>query len=97
LTPGRGYGTAALRGEAGRVAAARPGGRRQALNVAALKLGRLVAAGQLEEARVWAELAAAARTIGRGEAEIAKTVRRALADARRHAATAATRAGGGRT
>jgi hypothetical protein len=95
LAPGRGYGTAALRGEAARVAAARPGGRRQALNVAALKLGRLVAAGQLEEARVWAELAAAARAVGLGEHEIAKTVLRALADARRHAAT--SRAGGGRT
>jgi hypothetical protein len=95
--PGRGYGTAALRGETARVATARPGGRRQALNTAALKLGRLVAAGQLEEARVWAELAAAGRTVGLGEAEIAKTVRRALADAHRHAATTAARAGGGRT
>jgi Bifunctional DNA primase/polymerase, N-terminal len=96
LAPGRGYGTAALRGEAGRVAAARPGGRRQALNTAALKLGRLVAVGQLEEARVWAELAAAARTTGLGEHEIAKTVRRALADARRHADAARTGTGGGR-
>ena len=89
LAPGRGYGTAALRGETARVAAARPGGRRHALNVAALKLGRLVAAGHLEEARVYAELAAAARSVGLGEAEIAKTVRRALADAHHHATTAA--------
>jgi hypothetical protein len=96
LAPGRGYGAAALRGEAARVAAAAPGGRQHALNVAALKLGRLVAAGQLEEARVWAELAAAARAVGLGEREIAKTVRRALADARRRATTAAARAGGGR-
>jgi Bifunctional DNA primase/polymerase, N-terminal len=96
LAPGRGYGTAALRGEAARVAAAAPGSRQRALNVAALKLGRLVAAGQLEETRVWAELAAAARAVGLGEAEIAKTVRRALADAHRHAATATARAGSGR-
>ncbi len=95
LAPGRGYGTAALRGEAARVAAAGLGGRQHALNVAALKLGRLVAAGHLEEARVWAELTAAARTVGLGEREIAKTVRRALADARRHA-TAAGQVGGGR-
>jgi hypothetical protein len=59
LAPGRGYGTAALAGEAARVAAAGLGGRQHALNVAALKLGRLVAAGHLEEARVYAELAAA--------------------------------------
>jgi Bifunctional DNA primase/polymerase, N-terminal len=95
LAPGRGYGAAALRGEAARVAAAASGGRQQALNVAALKLGRLVTAGHLEEPRVYAELAAAARAVGLGEAEIAKTIRRALADARRHATTA--RVGGGRT
>jgi hypothetical protein len=92
LAPGRGYGTAALHGEAARVAAAVPGGRRHALNVAALKLGRLVATGQLEEARVWAELAAAARRTGLGEHEIGKTIRRALADARHHATS---RVGGG--
>jgi Bifunctional DNA primase/polymerase, N-terminal len=85
LAPGRGYGAAALGGEVARVAAAGPGGRQQALNVAAFKLGRLVAAGHLEEARVAAELGAAARAVGLGEAEIAKTIRRALADARRHA------------
>jgi Bifunctional DNA primase/polymerase, N-terminal len=96
LAPGRGYGTAALRGEVARVATAGPGGRQHALNVAALKLGRLVATGLLEEARVWAELAAAARAVGLGEAEVAKTIRRALADARRHTTTAAGRVGGGR-
>jgi hypothetical protein len=85
LSPSRGYGTAALRGEAARVAAAAPGGRQQALNLAAFKLGRLVAAGHLDQARVTAELTAAARSVGLGEAEIAKTIRRALADAHRHA------------
>jgi hypothetical protein len=95
LAPGRGYGPAALRGELARVAAAGPGGRQQALNVAALKLGRLVAAGHLEEARVIGELAAAARAVGLGEREIAKTIRRALADARRHATTARVGGGGG--
>jgi Bifunctional DNA primase/polymerase, N-terminal len=94
LAPGHGYGAAALRGEAARVAAAGPGGRQQALNVAAFKLGRLVAAGHLEEARVAAELGAAARAVGLGEAEIAKTIRRALADAHRHATRRVRGAGG---
>jgi hypothetical protein len=76
------------------VAAAGPGGRQQALNVAALKLGRLIAAGHLDDARVTVELAAAARATGLGEREITKTIRRALADARRHTTTA--RVGGGR-
>ena len=60
-----------------------------------LKLGRLVATGLLEEARVHAELAAAARAVGLGDHEITKTIRRGLADARRHA-TASGRVGGGR-
>jgi hypothetical protein len=85
LAPGRGYGAAARRGAVARGAAAGRGGRQQALNLAAFKLGRLVAAGHLQEAHVTAELGAAARTVGLGEAEIAKTIRRALADARRHA------------
>jgi bifunctional DNA primase/polymerase-like protein len=90
-----GYGAAALAGEAAKVrACASDSNRRQAtLNVAAFKLGRLVAAGLLAEAEVWAELTSAAAATGLGEWEVAKTIRRALADA---AAQAHPPAGGER-
>jgi Bifunctional DNA primase/polymerase, N-terminal len=77
-----GYGAAALAGEAAKVRACAPdSGRRQwTLNIAAFKLGQLVAVGLLSEAEVWAELAAAAAASGLGEREITKTIRRGLAD-----------------
>jgi len=82
------YGRAALHAEAAKVRACAPDGhsRQHTLNVAALKLGHKVAAGLLEEAEVWAELASAATATGLAEHEIAKTIGRALADAARQAA-----------
>jgi hypothetical protein len=79
-----GYGPAALAGEAAKVTAATPGRRQPTLNVAAFKLGRLVAAGLLTDTEVWAALTTAATRIGLGEAETAKTIGRALADATGH-------------
>jgi hypothetical protein len=77
-----GYGAAALAGEAAKVRVCAPGSglRQKTLNVAALKLGRHVAAGLLDEAEVWATLTAAAAATGLSPAEIAKTIRRGLAD-----------------
>jgi hypothetical protein len=75
-----GYGAAALAGETAKVRGCAAGRRQWTLNIAAFKLGQLVAVGLLSEAEVWAELAAAAAASGLGEREITRTIRRGLAD-----------------
>lgn len=57
----------ALLNEAAALATTREGGRNIALNEAAFKLGTMVGAGWLDEARVYAELAAACRENGLGD------------------------------
>ncbi len=75
----RGYGAAALAGECARVRATAPGGRNHALNRAAFKLARLVAAGTLTEAEVTTALADAATAAGLGRSEAGHAVRSGLA------------------
>jgi hypothetical protein len=79
------YARAALDGEVGRILAApRPafrggqrvtgGGRNNAVNRAAFRLGQLAATGALDEATVWARLADAAVSVGLGQAEARRTI-----------------------
>jgi hypothetical protein len=69
------YAKAAIQGEADAVAQAPPGTRNDRLNVAAWKLGRLVAGGVADEAIVRDVLTAAATAAGLSHGEIASTVR----------------------
>ncbi|NLD43955.1 MAG: DUF3987 domain-containing protein, partial [Chloroflexi bacterium] len=72
--PAPGYARAALDSEAAAVAAATPGTRNDRLNVAALKLGQIVAAGLLTLPEVEAALIEAAGAAGLPEAEARATV-----------------------
>lgn len=83
-----GYGPAALAREAESVQAAGKGRRNDALNRAAFNLGQLIAAGQLTEAEVTAELTAAALAAGLTEAETARTLASGLTAGQRHPRTA---------
>lgn len=76
---GRGYARAALDGETEKVMTAANGTRNHTLNEAAFSLGQLVAGGELDEQLVIAELTAAARLVGLGDAEIGSTIRSGLA------------------
>jgi len=83
------YGAAALAGECARVRATSPGGRNHAVNRAAFKLGRLVAAGVLSEAAVAAALTDAATAAGLSRIEAGHAIRSGLAagqDPTRHRA-----------
>ncbi|HEX9356188.1 MAG TPA: bifunctional DNA primase/polymerase [Streptosporangiaceae bacterium] len=85
------YAAAALAGECARVRATSPGGRNHAVNRAAFKLGRLVAAGALTEASVTAALTDAAAAAGLGRIEAGHAIRSGLAagqDPARHRALA---------
>jgi hypothetical protein len=78
-TVGGGYGAAALAAECARLAAVGPGGRgrpgrNRALYMAALRLGRLAAAGYLDPAELTAALGDVARSIGLSEREIGATI-----------------------
>lgn len=75
---GSAYGRAALRGELARLAQTPGGNRNNSLNRAAFALGRLVAAGHLEEDTVVNLLATVGANIGLGEREIRATVRSGL-------------------
>jgi len=68
------YAAAALTNECEAVAATAPGGRNDQLNRSAFNLGTLVGAGLLDKMLVCRELAAAARSAGLGESEIATTI-----------------------
>lgn len=68
------YARAALRGEVERVQSARNGERNAALNRAAYSLGQIVAAGDLAEHEVRAELADAARAVGLDADETRATI-----------------------
>lgn len=72
------WGAAALAGELERLRRAAVGTRNDTLNRAAFRLGQIVAVGALDEAEVTDALLAAARAIGLGEAEAARTVRSGL-------------------
>ncbi|MDR3068629.1 MAG: AAA family ATPase, partial [Cellulomonas sp.] len=74
VTGGTAYGLAALADEAHEVAATLPGGRNQRLNVAAFKLGTLVAAGHLDANLVRDTLTSAARACGLDDRETAATI-----------------------
>lgn len=76
---GRAYAMAALRAEAERVAAARPGTRNDTLNRAAFSLGQLVAAGLLPPIPVITSLIDAARYAGLPQDEAVRTVRSGMA------------------
>jgi hypothetical protein len=79
-----GYGPVALAREAEAVETAGKGHRNDALNRAAFNLGQLIAAGQLAEAEVTAELTAAALSAGLTEAESARTIASGLTAGQRH-------------
>jgi hypothetical protein len=94
------YAEAALRGEVDRVLAAAaprseggrvvPGNRNDTLNRAAYALGQLVGGGLLDRRRVERELTSAARQVGLGAVETARTIHSGLtAGARRPRRTAA--------
>jgi Bifunctional DNA primase/polymerase, N-terminal len=74
LVPRPGYGSAALRDEAVKVAAAATGERNHTLNVAVFRLGQLVNAGHLDENAVRDELTTAALTAGLGGRETERTI-----------------------
>ncbi|MBM4275662.1 MAG: DNA primase [Deltaproteobacteria bacterium] len=75
---GSAYGRAALRGELTRLAQTIEGGRNNALNRAAYCLGRLVAAGHLDEECVVNLLLPVGANIGLGEREVRATVQSGL-------------------
>lgn len=75
---GTGYAERALSGELGTVRATAQGERNDTLNVAAMKLGQLVAAGHLDEQRVIDELVQVARAVGLDEREILPTIQSGL-------------------
>jgi Bifunctional DNA primase/polymerase, N-terminal len=86
---GGGYGAAALASECARLAATSPGGRgrpgrNRALYMAALRLGRLVPGGWLEEAEISAALADVARSIGLTGREIGPTIASGLRNGTAH-------------
>jgi Bifunctional DNA primase/polymerase, N-terminal len=75
---------AAVQGELDRVTRATLGGRNNALYIAAVALGQLVAGGELTESDVTGWLADAARQVGQGEGEARRTIASGLrAGARR--------------
>lgn len=82
-----GYGPAALAREAASVATAKKGTRNHTLNCAAFNLGQLIAAGQLTEADVTAELTAAALRAGLTGAETARTITSGFSAGQRHPRT----------
>ncbi len=80
------YGERALTGEIEAVLRATPHdpGRNNVLNTAAYKLGQLVGAGLLDEARVMAALSRAAQVVGLPEREIGPTIRSGLSAGKAH-------------
>ncbi len=68
------YAQAALEAEAAEVAAATKGGRNDRLNVAALKLGRYVISGELDEGEVYSALMRAAEASGQPARASEKTI-----------------------
>jgi hypothetical protein len=79
-----GYGRAALNGELERLLRAPVGARNQTLNVAAFRLGQLVAAGELPYDLVEQEAWTVALLIGLGPSETRGTIRSALRAGMRH-------------
>ena len=75
---GHRWGEAALDGELSQLARATEGTRNDTLNRIAFRLGRIVAAGALDEQRAFDALVDGARAIGLGEREAASTVRSGL-------------------
>src|SRR6266542_3595802 len=89
---GGGYGGAALASECARLAAVAPGGpglpgRNRALYMAALRLGRLAAAGWLDPGEVTTALADVARQVGLSEREIGPTIASGLRNGTAHPRT----------
>ena len=88
---GAGYAQTALNQEIQRVVDATEGTRNDTLNRAAFSLGQLVAGGELDEATVIRELAAAARLAGLEAREIERTIRSGLTSGGHHPRTAPPR------
>lgn len=80
-TGGTPYGRKALEGEVATLRSTGEGSRNDQLNTSAFKLFRLVAGGELDDAEVVAELAAAARGIGLEDREASRTIDSARAAA----------------
>jgi hypothetical protein len=98
---GGGYGAAALASECARLAVVAPGGpgrpgRNRGLYMAALRLGRLAAAGWLELAEITTALADAARQVGLSEREIGPTIASGLRNGTAHPRADLPRQGAGR-
>jgi Bifunctional DNA primase/polymerase, N-terminal len=74
----KGYGQAAIDGEAARVASAQPGRRNDTLNAAAWRLGRLAGAGELDPRHATRALWEAARGCGLVDDDGAAQVRRTI-------------------
>ena len=87
LRSSSGYAAAVLRGELGKLAAAKPGTRNNTLNQVAFTLGRHVARGTLPYALAEVELIAAADRLGGDTAKSHNTIRRALQDGRQKGGT----------
>lgn len=78
------YGAKILEGEVARVLGAVEGQRNDTLNVAAVKLGRAIAGGHIDEDTARAALIGAARTIGLGPVEASKTISSGFRYGRKH-------------
>ena len=78
------YGRTILDGEVARVLGATSGERNDTLNVAALKVGRAIAGGHVDEDEGRAELSAAARQIGLAPREASKTISSGFRAGKRH-------------
>lgn len=85
------YGLEALARELADVRSTGQGGRNHQLNESAFVLGQLVAGGELEEALVVTELAAAGMAIGLGEVEVIKTIASGMAGGKEKPRTAPAR------
>lgn len=72
------YAQAALAGEVDKVLAAQIGARNDTLNRSAFALGQLVGAGALERHEAERQLARAARRVGLGAVEAARTIHSGL-------------------
>lgn len=83
------YLNSAVTGEVRRVATARPGGRNNALYLAAVALGQLVAGGELSEGDVTSWLTAAAAQTGQSFGEVRRTIASGLRGGARRPRTVA--------
>jgi hypothetical protein len=95
-TPGddraRRYALRALESECRTVAQSAPGGRNNALNIAALKIGQLVAGGSLTDSEAFEALSSAAQQCGLGPSETRATISSGMSAGAKEPRTAPERA-----